>query len=172
MPQVTEQSPRGRAEERTRLGTRAKIVILAALAPVVIGVAVLPFILLTVPDPHPVKVPGLAGEIAGTYVMRQDGLYKLFPYSAPLLTFPNDALVVDDPRPKVMVKFRQLDLLSLYAISRYASPQVPAVDKTVDQAGKILYLRPKEALNAGQYVISAARDGADGGEDYFYFTVP
>jgi len=43
---------------------------------------------------------------------------------------------------------------------------------SAEVVGKVLYLRPKEALSAGQYVISAARDGADGGEDYFYFTVP
>ncbi len=99
--------------EKPRLTTRAKIVILSALAPVIIGVGVLPFILLAVPDPHPVKVPGLAGEIAGTYVVRQDGLYKLYPVHCPDHVFPLGRPVVDDPQPQVIVKYRQLDFLSL-----------------------------------------------------------
>jgi hypothetical protein len=157
---------------RPRLTTRAKVVILCSLVPVFIAVAVLPFILLSVPDPHPVKIPGLGGEIAGTYVQQQDGVYKLFPYTAPLMTFPADALVVDDPRPQVVVKFRQLDFLSKYGITSYGSSQGIAVDKVVDQAGKALYLQPQSALGPGEYVIVASRDGADGGEDYFYFRVP
>jgi hypothetical protein len=164
--------PRLNPDEKPRLTTRAKIVILSSLVPVVIGVAILPFILLAVPDPHPVRVPSLTGEIAGTYVVRQDGLYKLYPYTAPAMSFPSDALVVDDPLPQVIVKFRQLDLLSLYGISRYGDSQGIAVQKTVDQAGKALYLRPQTALGSGDYVIVAARDGADAGEDYFYFRVP
>jgi hypothetical protein len=159
-------------QPRPHLTSRAKVVILCSLLPVFIAVAVLPFILLWVPDPHPVKIPGLAGEIAGTYVQRQDGLYKLFPYTAPLMTFPADALAVDDPRPQVVVKFRQLDLLSKYGITSYSDSQDVAVDKVVDQAGKAIYLRPTSALGTGEYVVAASRDGADGGEDYFYFRVP
>ncbi len=157
---------------RPHLTTRAKVVILCSLVPVFLAVAVLPFILLSVPDPHPVKIPGLGGEIAGTYVQQQDGIYKLFPYTAPMMAFPADALVVDDPRPEVVVKFRQLDFLSKYGITSYGSSQGIAVDKVVDQAGKALYLRPRSALGPGEYVIVASRDGADGGEDYFYFRVP
>ncbi len=159
-------------KERPRLTKRAKVVILSALVPVFVAVAVLPFMLLAVPDPHPVKVPGLTGEIAGTYIMRQDGLYKLFPYTAPVMSFPSDALVADDARPQVIVKYRQLDLLTLYSIGRYADSQEIAVDKTIDQTGKALYLRPLDALPAGEYVIFAARDGADAGKDYFYFRIP
>jgi hypothetical protein len=163
---------RERSGDKPPLTTRAKVVILCSLVPVVLGVALLPFILLSVPDPHPVKVPGLAGEIAGTYLHRQDGLFKLFPYTAPAMSFPNDALIVDDSRPQVVVKFRQLDLLDYYGITRYGdSLQIP-VEKTVDQTGKALYIRPVTPLDPGEYVIAAARDGADAGEDFFYFRVP
>lgn len=158
--------------EKPRLSGRAKVVILAALAPVVIGVAILPFLLLAVPDPHPVKIPGLAGEISGTYVERQDGVYRLFPYTAPLMTFPADALVVDGPKPHVMVKYRQLDLLSAYGIARFGESQPIEVTKTVDKTGKVLYLVPVVPLAGGQYVVLASRDGADAGTDYFYFRVP
>ena len=169
---MTAGSPPLDLQARPRLTTKAKVVIICALVPVFIAVAVLPFILLLVPDPHPVKIPGLAGEIAGTYVQRQDGVYKLFPYTAPVMTFPADALVVDDPRPQVVVKFRQLDFLSKYGISGYSDSGEIAVDKVVDEAGKALYLRPTSALSPGEYVVAASRDGADGGEDYFYFRVP
>ncbi len=155
-----------------RLTTKAKVVILCSLVPVFIAVAVLPFILLAVPDPHPVKIPGLAGEVSGTYVQRQDGFYKLFPYTAPMPSFPADALVVDDPRPQVTVKFRQLDFLSNYGITSYTDSREITVDKVVDEAAKTLSLRPVSALDPGEYVIAASRDGADGGEDYFYFSVP
>jgi hypothetical protein len=147
-------------------------VILAALIPVVVAVAVLPLILLTVPDPHPVRVPSLAGEIAGTYIGRPDGLYKLYPYTAPAMSFPSDALLVDGARPQVIVKYRQLDLLSAYGISRYSDSREVPVQKTDDKAGRALYLQPAAALAAGQYVVTAARDGADAGTDYFYFRVP
>jgi hypothetical protein len=157
---------------RPHMTTRAKVVVLCSLVPVFIAVAVLPFILLSVPDPHPVKISGLAGEVNGTYVQRQDGLYKLFPYTAPLPTFPADALVVDDSRPQVLVKFRQLDFLSNYGITSYAGNQDMAVDKVVDQAGKTISLRPIAPLSPGDYVVAASRDGADGGEDYFYIKVP
>ncbi len=99
-------------------------------------------------------------------------MYKLFPYTAPLMTFPADALVVDDPRPQVVVKFRQLDFLSKYGITSYGDSREIAVDKVVDEAGKVIYLRPQSALGPGEYVVVASRDGADGGEDYFYFRVP
>lgn len=158
--------------EKPHLTRRAKVVILAALLPVVVAVAVLPLILLAVPDPHPVKVPGLNGEIAGTYIERQDGLFKLYPYTAPLMSFPSDALVVADGQPDVIVKYRQLDLLGAYGISRYGDGREMAVQKTVDQTGKALHLQPTTALATGQYVVAAARDGADGGRDYFYFRVP
>jgi hypothetical protein len=161
-----------RPREASHLTRRAKVVILAAIIPVVVAVAVLPLILLTVPNPHPVKIPGLAGEIAGTYVQRADGLYRLFPYTAPVMTFPSDALVVDGTQPQVIVKYRQLDLLTAYGISRYSDSQEIQVKKTVDQTGKALYLEPTAPLAAGQYMVTAARDGADAGTDYFYFLVP
>ncbi len=140
--------------------------------PVVVAVAVLPLILLAIPDPHPVKVSGLAGEIAGTYINRQDGLYKLFPYTAPLMSFPSDALVVDGDAPQVIVKYRQLDILDAYGIIAYGDSQEVPVQKQVDQTEKALYLKPTTALATGQYVVTASRDGADGGTDYFYFRVP
>jgi hypothetical protein len=161
-----------RPREASRLSRRAKVVILAAVIPVVVAVAVLPLILLTVPDPHPVKIPGLAGEIAGTYIQRADGLYRLFPYTAPVMTFPSDALVLDGAQPQVIVKYRQLDLLTAYGISRYSDSHEIPVQKTVDQSGKALYLQPTSPLAAGEYVVTAARDGADAGTDYFYFRVP
>jgi hypothetical protein len=160
-----EQPPRG-------LTRRAKIAIVASLGSVILGVAFLPFLLMTLPDPHPVKVPGLSGERVGTYVLRTDGVYKLFPYTAPLVTYPADALVVDDPRPQVVVKYRQLDSQNLYGILRYDGGQQVEVDKTVNSDTKSLELRPKEALAKGRYIITAARDGADGGVDFFYFRVP
>lgn len=169
---MTADSPSLELQSRPRLTTKAKVVILCSLVPVFIAVAVLPFVLLALPDPHPVKIAGLGGEISGTYVQRQDGLYKLFPYTAPLMTFPADALVVDDPRPQVVVKFRQLDFLSNYGIASYADSREIAVDKVVDQAAKTISLRPQAALGQGEYVVVASRDGADGGEDYFYFRVP
>jgi hypothetical protein len=159
-------------DSRPHLTTKAKVVIFGALVPVFIAVAVLPFILLSVPDPHPVKIPGLAGEIAGTYVQQEDGFYKLFPYTAPLLTFPTDALAVDDARPQVVVKFRQMDFLSKYGIVNYGDSTEIAVDKVVDQEAKAIYMRPTSALVPGEYVVVASRDGADGGQDYFYFRVP
>jgi hypothetical protein len=159
-------------QSRPHLSTRAKVVIFGALAPVFVAVAVLPFLLLLVPDPHPVKVPGLEGEIAGTYVQQQDGVYKLFPYTAPLLSFPSDALVVDNAQPDIIVKFRQLDFLSQYGVVSYGDSTEIPVDKVVDQDAKLLHLLPKATLAPGEYVVAASRDGADGGEDYFYFRVP
>jgi hypothetical protein len=160
------------SREASHLTRRAKVVILAAVIPVVVAVAVLPLILLSVPNPHPVKIPGLAGEIAGTYIQRADGLYRLYPYTAPVMTFPSDALVVDGAQPEVIVKYRQLDLLTAYTISRYGDSQEIQAQKTVDQTGKALHLQPRAPLAAGQYMVTAARDGADAGTDYFYFRVP
>ncbi len=153
------------------LTRKAKLVILGALVPVVIAVAVLPLLLLTVPDPHPVKIPGLAGEITGTYVQRGDGVYKLFPYTAPLMSFPTDALVVDETRPQVVIKSRRLDFLSSYGITTYDGSTAIAVEKTVDEGGA-LHLQPVVALGPGEYVIVASRDSADAGRNYFYFRVP
>ena len=153
------------------MNTKAKLAIVATLGLIIIGVAGLPFILLTVPDPHPVAVPGLAGERVGTYVLRADGVYKLFPYTAPVFSFPGDALVVDDPRPLVVVKYRQLDSLALYGIRPYGGADAVDVDKAV-LAESSLQIQPMAPLPTGEYVITAARDGMFGGEDYFYFRVP
>lgn len=149
----------------------AKVVIVATLALIVLGVAGLPFILLTVPDPHPVTVPSLAGERVGTYVLRADGIYKLFPYTAPAPSFPEDALVVDDSKPQVVVKYRQLDALDLYGIRPYGETKPVDVEKVV-LAESALQIQPKDPLPTGEYVIIAARDGVFGGEDCFYFRVP
>lgn len=154
------------------LTLRGKLVIVCSLVPIVVGIALLPFLLLSLPDPHPVRIPGLSGEIAGTYIMRKDGLYRLFAYTAPAMSFPEDALIVDDVRPEVIVKFRQLDRLSLYGIDSYSDAREIPVEKTVDEANKALRLRTRAALPTGEYVIVAARDGADAGWDYFYFRVP
>jgi hypothetical protein len=153
------------------VSVKAKLVVFASLGLIVLGVAALPLILLGLPDPHPVAVPGLEGERVGTYVLRDDGVYKLFPYTAPLFSFPGDALLVDDPQPRVVVKYRQLDSLSLYGISRYGTGQTVDVEKTLIADGS-LRVQPTAPLPAGEYVITAARDGMFGGEDYFYFRVP
>ncbi len=126
------------------------MVILCSLVPVFIAVAVLPLILLSVPDPHPVMIPGLTGEINGTYLQQQDGWYKLFPYTAQLMTFPADALVVDDPRPQVTIKFRQLDFLSKYRVVTYVGSLEIPTDKVVDEAGKVIDLQPQGALSPGE----------------------
>ena len=149
----------------------AKMAIVATLGLIVLGVAGLPFILLTVPDPHPVAIPSLAGERVGTYVLRADAIYKLFPYTAPVPLFPKDALVVDDSKPQVVVKYRQLDAIGLYGIRPYGGTKPVDVEKAV-LAENSLHIQPKDPLPTGEYVITAARDGMFGGEDYFYFRVP
>ena len=62
-----------------------------ALGSVVIVLAIAPFMLMAIPDPHPYKLDSLAGERSGTFVAVSDGYYKLYPYSAPLFSFPSDA---------------------------------------------------------------------------------
>jgi hypothetical protein len=165
---------RGEAASDTRprrMSRRTKMVIAIALGSVVLVLAVAPFTLMTIPDPHPYRLDSLASEQSGTFVTVRDGYYKLYPYAAPLLSFPSDALVADNARPTVVVKYRQSENPDLYAIHSYTSNQPVAVEKSLT-GGTTLELTPEQPLPPGQYVITAPRDSVDEGIDNFYFQVP
>lgn len=157
-------------ERRRRpVSRRAKIVMAMALGSAVIALAIAPFTLMTIPDPHPYRLDSLVGERSGTFVAVADGFYKLYPYTAPLFDFPADAFTADGPRPTVTVKFRQMDALRLYNISVYGGAAVP-VTKTV-KGDTTLEMTPEQALAPGAYVITAPRDGVDEAIENFYFRV-
>jgi hypothetical protein len=161
----TAQHPRHRS-----LSKRTKLVMGIALGSVVIVLAVAPFTLMAIPDPHPYKLDSLAGERSGTFVAVGSGYYKLYPYSAPLFSFPSDALVVANTRPTVIIKARQMVGLELYGIRPYTSNTAVALRQTVGDANT-LELTPAEPLQPGQYLITAPRDSVDEGIDTFYFQI-
>ncbi|MHB0867495.1 MAG: hypothetical protein ACYC6B_08675 [Thermoleophilia bacterium] len=146
---------------------RFQIAVVLGTATLVIGA--LPFLFLILPNPVPVRVPGLDGEIIGTYIARDDGIYKLYPYTAPASEFPAEALTVSD-RPWITIKFRQPGSLGVYGIWSWSDNQPVPVRKNLFGEQR-LELIPENALNPGDYYVAAARDGIYGGEDYFYFRV-
>ena len=160
-----------REQERLPLSRRAKLVMGIAFGAVVVVLAIAPFTLMALPDPHPYRLDSLAGEVSGTFVATGNGYYKLYPYSAPLYSFPADALAVDSGRPTVIVKFRQGNDPSLYAIRPYASATPVAVE-TVLKDATTLQLTPVQPLQPGRYVITAPRDSVDEAMDTFYFQFP
>ncbi len=157
--------------ERRSLSRRTKIVMAIALGSSVLALAILPLTLMTLPDPHPYRLDSLVGERSGTYVTAADGYYRLYPYAAPLFSFPSDAFVVDSAQPTITIKFRQADNLALYSLQRYGADTPLDVQKTrVNET--TLELRPSAPLAAGEYVITAPRDSVDEEIDNFYFRVP
>ncbi|MHB1361232.1 MAG: hypothetical protein ACYCW5_01370 [Thermoleophilia bacterium] len=129
----------------------------------------LPLILMTLPNPRPVTIPGLAGERIGTYVNVSDSIYKLFPYATSLQEFPADALTAE-PSSHIFLKYRQLDDLDSYNLYKWKGGDALPVAKDTNQE-KTLELIPESRLEAGEYFVQAARDGMYGGTDYFYFRV-
>jgi hypothetical protein len=98
-----------------KLSRKSKLVIAAGVGSAVLVIGCLPLVFLVLPNPTPVKIPGLEGELSGTYIGRQDGVFRLYPYTAPPAQFPDDALVVDG-RPHIFVKYRQMASLSDYGV--------------------------------------------------------
>ncbi len=141
---------------------------------VALGLAVLllgglPILLMTLPDPVPVKKTSLEGERVGTFVEAEAGLFKLFPYTAPNPAFPPSAAVTG-PQPKVFVRARRLDALSAYTIRPYPGGEPLPVDRRLLDP-QTLELACGRPLPSGKYYVTAARDGMYGGTDYFYFRV-
>lgn len=159
----------GAAVEPRGLSRRTKLVIIVALGSSILVLAIFPFLLMTIPDPHPYRVQTLAGEVSGTFVAVPDGYYKLYPYSAPLFSFPSDALLVQSSQPTMVVKFRQANELALFALTRYGGETILLAKKPLTDT--TLELTPDQALPAGDYVLTAPRDSVDEGIDSFYFRV-
>jgi hypothetical protein len=151
------------------LSRRTKLVILIALGSSILVLAVFPFLLMTIPDPHPYRLQTLAGEVSGTFVVAPDGYYKLYPYSAPLFSFPSDALVVPSALPTLLVKFRQANALGLFALTKYGAETIALAKKPVSDT--TLELTPAQPLPPGEYVLTAPRDSVDEEIDNFYFRV-
>ena len=148
---------------------RADPRLLAALilGSIVLVVVLLPLMLLTIPDPTPVRVTSLAGERSGAYFQEGQGLYKVFPCPIVLKRFPVTALATNC-RPRVYVKYRLLDRLNAYGVFAYPSEKpVPVTRKLLSD--HVLELRPARPLLPGQYYVSAAKGGMYGGRDHYYF---
>lgn len=148
---------------------KAKLIPTAALGVAFVIIVVLPLLLLSLPNPKAVKVRGMQGIKAGTFLDAGEGLYKLYPYASTQDKFPAGAPSVGR-KPSVYVKYRQLDELPAYGIYAYPTNQAVPVIRNIEKS-KVLRLAPKSELRAGLYYITAARDGIYGGTDYFYFKV-
>ncbi|HZD60593.1 MAG TPA: hypothetical protein VE439_09110 [Anaerolineae bacterium] len=151
------------------LSKRAKFIIGVPIGAIFAGVLVLPFLLMLVPNPNPVKITSLANQRVGTYLDTGRGLYKLYPYSSSQANFPEGAPAAIE-QPCVYIKYRQLDGLSSYGIYEYSSSQPVPVRKTI-KSKSILQILPRGRLAPGLYYVTAARNGMFGGKDYFYFKV-
>ena len=129
----------------------------------------LPLILMTLPNPKPVTIPGLEGERVGTYVNVSESIFKLFPCAASLQEFPADALAAE-PSSHIFLKYRQLDDPGSYNLYKWEGGDALPVEKDTSRE-KTLELIPESRLEPGEYFLQAARDGMYGGTDYFYFRV-
>jgi hypothetical protein len=152
-----------------KLSLKAKLIMAAGIGSAVAIIGVLPFIFVILPNPMPVKIPGLDGEKVGTYVAREDGLYKLYPFSAPPADFPDEAIAVAG-KPSIMVKYRQLEALSIYGLWTWPDNQPVPVEKDTTR-DQVLTMAPETEMPPGEYYVTAARDGIYGGIDYFYLKV-
>jgi len=172
---VTTAADGDRARARRRvLGRSVLRVSGRAVAVLVLGAAVallvgLPLILLAVPQPRPV-VADLDDEHSGGFVTAGGVLYKVFLFTAAPLEFPVAQAARADPGAQVVVKARRLDGLSRYGLHSYDDGLLVPVVKSVPEPG-VLRMTPEEPLAPGRYYVEAARDGAFGGRDYFYFSV-
>ncbi len=132
-------------------------------------VALLPFSLMLVPNPHPILVGDLRSATPGTYIEAAGGTYRLFPFAEAPKTFPSDAPVTG-ARPSAFVRYKQLAEMSEYGMFVYPAGRPIAVKKTL-RTGRILEIVPAEPLAEGTYYVRAGRESAFGGVDYFYFRV-
>jgi hypothetical protein len=151
----------------SRWTTISFLILLAATVIIVLG---LPNLLRTLPDPRPVRISTLTGQVSGAYVSAPRGLFKLYNYPELMKVLPNGAATTT-AGTVILVRARlideQLDRYGLWTYPRHEA--VPLQRRLVDD--HTVRLIPRQPLPAGSYTITTARDSVDAGTDYFYFTV-
>lgn len=148
-----------------RTGSIALVALLAVLA----AIAVLPPLLYRLPEPRPIRLTSLQGQVSGTYVAVSGKLFKLVPYADRLPSLPR-YLATTGPRPRILVRARQLDVPQAYKLMSWSGDREIPLARSAQDA-QTLALRPLAPLAPGYYYVRAARDSAEQAEDYFYFQV-
>lgn len=148
---------------------RTGFVVLGIVGAMFALMAVLPFILMTLPNPRPLpaKAPGSRGN--GVYVQDATGAFQLYPRAETPSEWPKDAFgTTSDAR--VYIRSRQYDDVSAYGIYTFPDGKPLGVSKEM-VAGRMLRLAPTVPLVPGRYIVQVSRDDAEGGSDYFCLAV-
>ena len=133
------------------------------------AVFVLPFTLMLLPNPRPIRVDRAEGQPTGVYLDAAGAVYRVFPYGDRLDVFPRDAAVVPT-RTTVLIRYRNLGSLGGYALHRFPSGAEVGATYRTHEAAQLLELDPG-VLSAGRYYVTKTREGMWGGTDFVYFSV-
>jgi hypothetical protein len=115
--------------------------------------------------------PRLTPELTGQFLQTSRGPVKLFAWSDPQSTYPDDALRVRPPDVHALVaRAAAVDdpaAYQLFDLRRGGSVPLRIVSRTKTS----LALAPVQTLRPGRYAFVAAHEGMFGGRDYNYLTV-
>jgi hypothetical protein len=142
---------------------------LVALLGTLTALALAPSLVWHLPEPRPIRLAGLQGQLSGTYAVVPGGFLKLVPYADPLPRIPTYAPAISS-RPRILVRARQLDVPQAYELVAWRGDRVIPVARSM-RDGQTIELRPLAPLALGSYYVRAAADGADKDTNYFYFKV-
>ncbi|HEY3318551.1 MAG TPA: hypothetical protein VGK50_09030 [Coriobacteriia bacterium] len=148
-------------------GKRAGLAVFLAASGLL--VFLLPFSLMLLPNPAPMRVSDLSSAPTGVYLRASGAEYRVFPFGAEQSSFPgaSGSAARDSV---VLVKYRNLSDLAGYALHSFPSRSEVPVRRVVHASEHVLELRPKP-LPAGRYYVTTTREGMWGGTDYVYFRV-
>jgi hypothetical protein len=132
--------------------------------------ALAPFTLMLVPNPKPVRVGAPALQLPGTYVCTGGDVYHVFQYSRQPDGFPESSLIASADAVPV-VRYKGLDDLAIYALTRYPSGAMVAVSKRVDTHARMIELRPTQPLTPGRYAVRMSSEDAFSGPEFAFFSV-
>lgn len=151
------------------MSARARVLTAVAFGAIVLAVGAAPFALMLLPNPTPVAVTDIAGQLPGNYIETGAKVYHVFPRAEEVEVFPADSLIAG-PDAVFVVKYRQLASLSAYRMTTAdGSREVPTRKDTRER--KLLRMRPRRPLAVGRYRVQVARESIYGGDDFVYFSV-
>jgi hypothetical protein len=148
---------------------RKRLLVGAGLILGAVAVAVLPFTLMLLPNPGPVRVSTFEQAGTGAFVGSESALFRLFPYAAAAPSFPHGVPSVRTDA-QILVRTKSTEDFTSCRLTRFPSGEGVAIAPSTT-SGRSARLVPASSLAVGRYVLSSPRGGMYGGTDFYYFRV-
>jgi hypothetical protein len=134
-----------------------------------LAVALLPFALLLLPNPGPVRVASPAEAGPGAYAGTDAAWFRQFPYASPPASFPRGVPVVP-ASSRLVLRTRTPEDADASQLAPYPRGK-PVTVRRVSEGTRVVTLVPAQPLPPGRYVLRAPRGGLYPGTDLYYVRV-